>query len=291
MRSGLIGSLILAVSALAADPTPLIRGKLAAGDLASAEAILEDYKRESGESAEYWKAASWLARGAQSQGACGDANRWAASTLAGAEKSLGLRKIESDANLETAIGASIEVRAKCLVSQGKRSEAVNLLQTSLDRWKGTALEKRIRKNHNALTLAGQKAPPVGGVEPKGAILFFWAHYCGDCKAQAPVVNRAAAKFAGRGLTLIAPTQLYGLIGDKHDVKPEDETAFIEKTWKETYGGDPGVSHPVDEAAMVRYGVSTTPTLVLVDKRGRVHSYQPTRLTEKELERRIEAALR
>ncbi len=43
-------------------------------------------------------------------------------------------------------------------------------------------------------------------------------------------------------------------------------------------------------AMVRYGVSATPTFVLVDRKGVVHFYTPTRLSEAELSRRIEAVL-
>lgn len=39
--------------------------------------------------------------------------------------------------------------------------------------------------------------------------------------------------------------------------------------------------------MVRYGASATPTFVLIDRKGIVRLYAPTRLTEAELSRRIE----
>jgi len=42
--------------------------------------------------------------------------------------------------------------------------------------------------------------------------------------------------------------------------------------------------------MLRYGVSSTPTLVLIDRDGIVRMYRPTRMTEAELSRRIEALL-
>ncbi len=42
--------------------------------------------------------------------------------------------------------------------------------------------------------------------------------------------------------------------------------------------------------MVRYGVSTTPTFVLIDKKGTVQLYHPGRLAESELEQRIEKML-
>ena len=40
--------------------------------------------------------------------------------------------------------------------------------------------------------------------------------------------------------------------------------------------------------MLAYGVSSTPTLVLIDRQGIVRLYRPTRITEAELSRRIEA---
>ena len=42
--------------------------------------------------------------------------------------------------------------------------------------------------------------------------------------------------------------------------------------------------------MVRYGVSATPTFVLIDRNGIVRLYAPTRLSEGELARRIDEVL-
>ncbi len=42
--------------------------------------------------------------------------------------------------------------------------------------------------------------------------------------------------------------------------------------------------------MVRYGVSTTPTCVLIDKKGIVRLYHPGRLAESELQQRTEKML-
>jgi hypothetical protein len=63
-----------------------------------------------------------------------------------------------------------------------------------------------------------------------------------------------------------------------------------KVWAEVYAGLEGVSIPIDNSAMVRYGVSSTPTYALIDRKGVVRSYSPTRLSEAELSRRIEAVL-
>ena len=48
----------------------------------------------------------------------------------------------------------------------------------------------------------------------------------------------------------------------------------------------GQSVPISAANHLRYGVSTTPTLVLVDRAGVVRLYNPGRLTMEQLEPRI-----
>ena len=49
--------------------------------------------------------------------------------------------------------------------------------------------------------------------------------------------------------------------------------------------------PISEANFVRYGVSTTPTLVLVDRAGVVRLYHPDVMTYAELRAAVEAAMR
>ena len=63
-----------------------------------------------------------------------------------------------------------------------------------------------------------------------------------------------------------------------------------KVWAEAYAGFEGVSILIDTDAMVRYGVSATPTYALIDRKGIVRFYSPTRLSEAELSRRIETVL-
>lgn len=58
-----------------------------------------------------------------------------------------------------------------------------------------------------------------------------------------------------------------------------------------YGAPAGVSVPISDAAMLRYGVSATPTFVLLDPRGTVRFYSATRLTEERLGREIDRLLR
>jgi thioredoxin-related protein len=48
--------------------------------------------------------------------------------------------------------------------------------------------------------------------------------------------------------------------------------------------------PISEKNWVRFGVSSTPTLVLVDRSGTVKLYHPGQMGEAELAREIEALL-
>mgnify|MGYP001796097564 CR=1 FL=1 len=52
-----------------------------------------------------------------------------------------------------------------------------------------------------------------------------------------------------------------------------------------------VGVPVGEEVVVRYGVLATPTFVVIDKKGIVRFYSPTRLTEERLAGEIEKVLR
>ena len=89
--------------------------------------------------------------------------------------------------------------------------------------------------------------------------------------------------------MAAVTRLYGGSSAK-PIAPGDERAQVAKVWKESYVGLEGVPVVIDTDAMVRYGASATPTFVLVDRKGIVRVYAPTRLSEAELARRIEELL-
>ena len=52
-----------------------------------------------------------------------------------------------------------------------------------------------------------------------------------------------------------------------------------------------VTVPIGDEAMLRYGVSATPTFVFVDRKGVVAKYLPYRMTEERLSEAIDALLR
>ncbi len=283
--------LLLTLSCAGATVVSEIRSKISAGDLSSAEAIAEDYRRGNGENSEYSVAVSWLARGALVLGRTRDAERYLDQTKALTGRLLKDRLPEEDPFLESAVGAQIEVEARLLTARGRRDQAIAFLEEQLPRWKTWWIAARIHKNLDLLTLEGKPAPRLDATyRGQPVLLFLWAHWCGDCKAQGPVIARLKEKYAPKGLQVIAPTRRYGDVPKIEHPSAQQEDQEIERVWRTSYAGLAGVPHPVDEAAMLSYGVSSTPTLVLIDRGGIVRMYRPVRVTETELERQIEAVL-
>ena len=284
-----------AVPLAAGDLTRGIRAKLSAGDLRTGEALVEDWRAAHGEDAEYLDGLGWLARGAL---LLGDRER-----ALDQARELRRRIPAENAETLTALGAAIEVEGRVILARDGRGAALAFWAEELAIARDPALRARIAKNVDLITLEGSPAPAIDFADTLGPnpgslaalsgrplLLFFWAHWCGDCKAQGPVVARLAAKYGPQGLAVLAPTRLYGTGKDDQDATPEGEKARIAEVLAESYPGFASIPVPISEAAMVAYGASATPTLVLIDRAGRVRLYTPTRLTEAELEHRIEELL-
>ena len=214
-------------TAQAARPVTLVsevRAAIAAKDLPRAEALVSSRRAERGNTPEVLEALSWLARGARAEGQrdraetyAGEAQRLAVAALAG-------RQVDTDAHLVTAIGNGIEVQAQVAAERGELSEAIAFLERELVTYANTSLSKRIQKNINLLTLEGKPAPALDNSEWLGhpppslaalkgkvVVLFFWAHWCSDCKAQGPILAKLLDRYQAQGLTIVAPTQRFGYV--------------------------------------------------------------------------------
>ena len=187
------------------------------------------------------------------------------------------RPLDAEPHLPIALGAALEVQAQVLVAQGT-AQAVALLRRSVVTYRNTSIRARLQKNLNVLGLTGQPAPPLKiesylGPRPVAlsqlngspVLLFFWAHWCADCKAEGPVIARLSSEFGSRGLMLVAPTQLYGYAAEGEDAQPKDELPYTERVWQHFYPALQGVPVPVSKENFNLYGASTTPTLVLLDR--------------------------
>jgi thiol-disulfide isomerase/thioredoxin len=296
--------LLLAASSLRADLVADVRAAAARSDFAGAEKQVAAYRAAKGVTPEMLEALSWLGRGALAAKRLDEADKYADETYKLALEQLKSRKLDAERRLPIALGAAIEVRAQVLAARGERSEALAFLNRELKTYFDTSIRTRIQKNLNLLTLEGQPAPALevaqwlgerpaslGELRGRPVLLFFWAHWCGDCKQQAPVLAKLAEEYGRRGLVIIGPTQLYGYRARGEEATPEEELRYLDEVRQKFYGAVPGMAVPVSSENFRLWGASTTPTLVLIDRAGRVRLYHPGNLSYQELSPKIAALVR
>jgi len=297
-------TLVLFVPAQPVSLINSVRALIAAHDLPGAERLARAYQARTPASPELAAALSWLARATlvdaknpdKADALAAEANKMASRFLIG-------QKLDDDPWLPTAVGASIEIHAQVLAARGERPEAIAYLQGQLKQYAGTSLSERIRKNINLLDLEGKPAPPLDLAQWLGArpptlaslrghpvLLFFWAHWCSDCKAEVAIIADMQRAFGPKGLVVIGPTRLYGYVAGGEDASPAKEKLYIEEVRSRYYAALPGMRVPLSAANFIAYGASTTPTLVLIDRAGVVRYYHPGAVPEAELATRIRALL-
>jgi cytochrome c biogenesis protein CcmG/thiol:disulfide interchange protein DsbE len=284
-------------------PSPVsgIRNKLSAGDLLSAESVLEVHREKNGEDGPWLQGLAWLARGAFLLGDMDKAERYAHQVRDECAKRLARGDtLARNHDLETALGAAIETDAQRLERTKGKKAAAEMVRAELARYTAPpTLLMRLHKRLAMLTLAGTPAPEwvtedfVGETPPslaslkgKPVVLFLWFEGCGDCKAQAASLGRALEKRKGTDLRCVAITRYY-----EDPPARAAEKARIDSVWTAVYAGVGPIPRVISTASMIAYGVSSTPTFVFIDRKGIVRRYTPTRLTEAELDRSLDAITR
>ena len=279
---------------------PQVRAAIAVGNLQRGDAMLAAYRSRKGDTPEAIEALSWLGRGELERHDLDHAETYSAETYLLATSALGRRPLDAESHLPIALGAAIEVQAQASADRGDRSGAVGFLTDQLTRFRSTSIGMRIQKNINLLTLEGKPVPPLAASEFLGprlpalqgrpVLLFFWAHWCPDCKAEAPIIAAIEARYRRDGLVVIGPTQRYGYVRQGTAAPPAEELAHIDDVRRQYYGAIAAMPVPVSADDFQRYGVSTTPTLVLVDRAGIVTMYHPGRMTREALESGVKKTL-
>ncbi len=296
---GLVVILVLVTSARAGIVED-VRGALANNSFTAADLYLKSYLSKNGVTGEYVEAYSWMARTAFSDADYEKAAAYAKQTESLVLDQLKQRPLDAEPHLPIGLGAAIEVESQVLAAHGERTKAVAVLQAALRTYGNTSIRARLQKNLNLLSFEGRPAPALkaeqflGSKPPvlaqlKGSpvLLFFWAHWCADCKAEAPIITQLRTEFAPKGLTVLGPTRLYGYTAQVEHAAPSDELAYIDAVRHRFYGGLLDMPVPISTYNFEVYGASTTPTLVLLDRTGKVAMYHPGALPYAELKAEIE----
>ena len=278
----------------------IVRDALNAKDFERAEVLATAEMANSKESPISIEAFSWLARDVVSRKRYDEAMTYASRTYGIVEEHLKRRKLDDEPRLPIALGAAIEVQAQALAGQGRRSEAIMHLQREMEQYKGTSIIMRLNKNMNLISLEGQPALPVTskewlGPKPptmaelkgKPVVIFAWAHWCGDCKTQGPLLEKVVNKYKDSGIVVIAPTQRFGYAEKRRPVGPEEELKYIEQVRDQFYPWMKTVSAPVSDEVYLKYGVSTTPTYVMIDRDGKVSTYLPGQPTIEQIDELVQ----
>ncbi len=287
MRFRILLVAVLLTSAAWAGIVDDVRVALSQNNFSAAEAALNSYRSQQGVTPEYLEAYSWMARAALQQQQYDQAAAYAKQTKSLVADQLKKRSLDSDPHLATALGAALEVQSQTMAARGERTQAVAQLQSALQTYGNTSIRARLQKNLNLLSLQGKAAPalksdgflganlpPASELKGQPVLLFFWAHWCADCKAEAPIIAQLRSEYAPKGLKVIGPTRYYGYTAQEEHAVPADELKYIDAVRHRFYSGLLDMPVPISKSNFDTYGASTTPTLVLLDRAGKVAWYHP-----------------
>jgi len=300
----ILSSFLLLASLCWADIVDNVRYALAQNNFSAAESELNSYRNQRGVDPSYIEAYSWMARAAFDQRQYDQAAAYADRTKALAVEQLKQRRLDAEPHLPLALGAAFEVQSQVLAARGQKTQAIALLRSAVRTYADTSIQDRLQKNLNLLSFQGKLAPALkedrflGASLPSEAqlkgspvLLFFWAHWCGDCKAEAPIITELRSEFAPKGLKVIGPTRYYGYTAQIEHARPSDELQYIDAVRHRFYNGLLDMPVPISKYNFDVYGASTTPTLVLLDRAGKVAWYHPGAVPYAELKGEIEKLVR
>ncbi|AKT37032.1 thioredoxin [Chondromyces crocatus] len=114
------------------------------------------------------------------------------------------------------------------------------------------------------------------LQGQAVILDFWASWCGPCAVQAPILERISRRYEKKGLVVLG-------------INVDDPPAVASQ-----YAARKGLTYPIlvddERNASAHYGIDKLPTLVVLDKEGKVAAYLTAIVDEASLDEIIAQVL-